>query len=78
MHGRARLLERLRGGVEHLLRVGDVAAHPQRDAAGEERDGLVALEHVHLPIRVFAKNGIGGENAGVGAADNGEMCIRDR
>ena len=52
VHLRAELGESCGGGVEHAVGVAHMTADPQRDAAGEERQGVVALEDVHGPIRV--------------------------
>lgn len=57
-------------GVEHAVGVAHVAADPQGDAAGEERQRVVALEDVHGPIRVRGEDGLRGEGAGVRAADD--------
>ena len=52
VHLRAELGESCGGGVEHAVGVAHVTADPQRDAAREERQGVVALEDVHGPVRV--------------------------
>ena len=72
VHLRAELSESGGGGVEHAVGVAHVTADPQRDAAGEERQGVVVLEDVHGPIRVRGEDRLGGERAGVRAANNGD------
>ncbi len=72
VHLRAELGESCGGGVEHAVGVAHVTADPQRDAAGEERQGVVAFEDVHGPIRVRGEDRLSGERAGVRAANNGD------
>ena len=72
VHARAQVGKGGGGGVEHAVGVAHVTAHPQRDAAGQERQRVVALEHVDRPVGVRGEDGLSGKGAGVRAANNGD------
>ena len=71
VHRGAGFGEGLRRRIEHALRVGHVVADPQRDAAGKERQRVVAFEYVDRPVGMLLEDGCGGERSRVSASDDG-------